>query len=88
MVGFQVDAIAKVPGVDCLFVGPFDLGNSIGHSITNGTMHYELKEAILKTQQAAKANGKSSGIYSTSGEQAREFAEQGFNMVSLCMTPD
>lgn len=65
-----------------LFVGPFDLGNNIGHSIDNGTMHDELKEAIAKIQRAAKENKKSSGIYATSGDQAREFADQGFNMVS------
>lgn len=63
-------------------MGPFDLGNNIGHSIVDDTMHDELKEAIAKIQRAAKENGKSSGIYSTSGDQAREFADQGFNMVS------
>jgi hypothetical protein len=62
-------------------VGPFDLGNNIGHPILDGTMHDELKEAIAKIQQAAKENHKSSGIYSTSGDQARGFADQGFNMV-------
>ena len=45
-------------------------------------MHDELKEAIAKIHRAAKENEKSSGIYSTSGDQAREFADQGFNMVS------
>ncbi len=63
-------------------MGPFDLGNSIGHSIVDGTMHDELKEAVARIQRAAKENKKSSGIYSTSGDQAREFADQGFNMVS------
>ena len=71
-----------MPGIDVLFVGPFDLGNSIGHSIIDGTMHGELKQAIAKIQRAAKENEKSSGIYATSGDQAREFADQGFNMVS------
>ena len=46
-------------------------------------MHDELKEAIAKIQRAAKENEKSTGIYSTSGEQAREFADQGFNMVRV-----
>lgn len=62
-------------------MGPFDLGNNIGHPILTGTIHDELKEAIAKIQRAAKANGKYTGIYSTSGDQAREFADQGFNMV-------
>lgn len=61
---------------------PFDLGNNIGQPILDGTMSDELKEGIAKIQQTAKANNKSSGIYSVSGDQARGFADQGFNMVS------
>ena len=70
-----------MPGIDVLFVGPFDLGNNIGHPILDGTMHTELKEAIAKVQRVAKENKISSGIYATSGDQAREFADQGFQMV-------
>ena len=66
-----------------MFVGPFDLGNNIGHPVIDGVMHDELKDAVAKVQRVAKENGKTSGIYSTSGEQAREFADQGFNMVIL-----
>ena len=77
----QIESIAKTPGIDVLFVGPFDLGNSIGHPILDGTMHAELKEAIAKVLEAAKHNEKKTGIYCTSGEQARDFADQGFHMV-------
>ena len=45
-------------------------------------MHEELKQAIAKVQRVAKENKISSGIYATSGDQAREFADQGFQMVS------
>ena len=45
-------------------------------------MDDELKESIANILKAAQDNGKSSGIYATSGDQAREFADQGFNMVS------
>lgn len=79
----QIEEIAKVPGIDVLFCGPFDLGNNIGHPILDGTMHDELKEAIAKIQRAAKANNKASGIYATSGDQARQYADQGFQMVSV-----
>ncbi len=79
----QVEAIAKVPGVDVLFVGPFDLGNNIGHPILDGTMHSELKDAIRRIHRAASENGKKTGIYCTSGEQARQYADEGFHMVSF-----
>ncbi|QDS69012.1 hypothetical protein FKW77_009519 [Venturia effusa] len=78
----NVDAIAKVPGVDVLFVGPFDLGNNIGHVIKNGKMDPELETAIQTIRKAAEANGKGSGIYCTSGEQAKRFADEGFHMIS------
>ena len=78
-----MDEIASVPGIDVLFVGPYDLGNNIGHPILDGTMHEDLKQAIAKIQKAAKDHDKSTGMFCTSGEQARTFADQGFNMVSL-----
>jgi 4-hydroxy-2-oxoheptanedioate aldolase len=63
-------------------IQPFDLGNNIGHPILDGTMHDNLKEAIATILKAAKDNFKKAGIYCTSGEQARQFADQGFQMVS------
>ena len=78
----NADEIAKVPGIDVLFVGPYDLGNNIGHPIINGEMHEELVEAVAKVRDVAKKNNKAIGIYSTDGEQARVFADQGFQMVN------
>lgn len=79
----NVDEIAAVEGVDVLLVGPFDLGNNIGHPILTGTMNRELVEAIDSILRAAQKHGKRTGIYCTSGEQAREYAEKGFNMISV-----
>jgi 4-hydroxy-2-oxoheptanedioate aldolase len=78
----NVDAIAAVPGVDVLFVGPYDLGNSIGYPILADGMHDELKAAIEKIHVAAKKAGKRSGIYCTDGDQARVYADRGFTMIS------
>lgn len=79
----SVDEIAAVPGVDVLFVGPFDLGNNIGRPIIDGKMHDELHAAIAKVLKAANAAGKKAGIFCTSGEQAKEYADQGFHMVNV-----
>lgn len=77
----QIDAIAKVQGIDVLFVGPYDLGNNIGHPILDGTMDETLKEAVARIQVVAKDNNRYSGIYAMAGDQARLFADQGFQMV-------
>ncbi|CAI6098203.1 unnamed protein product [Clonostachys chloroleuca] len=77
-----VDQIAAVDGIDVLFIGPFDLGNNIGHPIV-GEMAPELKAALARILEASHKAGKKCGIYSTGGEQARLFAEQGFDMISF-----
>jgi len=78
----NIEEIARVDGIDVLFIGPYDLGNNIGHPVT-GEFEPELKEAIETIRKAAAAAGKSSGIYCGSGEQARMYADQGFNMISV-----
>lgn len=79
----NVDAIAAVPGIDLLFVGPFDLGNNIGHPIIDGMMHDNLHAAIAKVLKAANKAGKKAGIFCTSGEQAKGYADEGFHMISV-----
>lgn len=79
----QCRGIAALDGVDCLLIGPFDLGNNIGHPILEEGLHDELKQAILRIRDAAHGEGKKVGIYCTSGEQAREYAEMGFDMISI-----
>jgi 4-hydroxy-2-oxoheptanedioate aldolase len=78
----HVREIAAIPGVDCLLIGPFDLGNNIGRPIM-GELHQELKDAIEKIKEAAHAEGKKVGIYCNTGEQAKAYADQGFDMCSI-----
>lgn len=80
----QVKEIAGVEGVDVLLIGPNDLGNSIGHPmILNGGKHApELTEAIGTIHKAAQDAGKKSAIYMASGEDAKQYADMGFNMIN------
>ncbi|KHN93865.1 Pyruvate/Phosphoenolpyruvate kinase [Metarhizium album ARSEF 1941] len=80
---YQVDEIAAVEGIDVLFIGPFDLGNNIGHPILDGVMAPELEEAIARILAACRKAGKKCGIYATSGEQAKLYSDQGFDMISV-----
>ncbi|KAI5865198.1 Phosphoenolpyruvate/pyruvate domain-containing protein [Durotheca rogersii] len=80
-----VEEIAAVPGIDVLFVGPFDLGNNIGHPILNGVMKPELEQAIDRILAATKTAGKKSGFFATDGEQARRYADRGFHMISTAL---
>jgi 4-hydroxy-2-oxoheptanedioate aldolase len=46
-------------------------------------MHDDLHAAIAKVLRAANAAGKKAGIFCTSGEQAKGYADQGFHMLSV-----
>ncbi|KAL2158499.1 hypothetical protein VTH06DRAFT_4266 [Thermothelomyces fergusii] len=79
-----LDSIADIaPLVDVVFIGPFDLGNNIGHPILNGKMDPELHDAIARVLRAAVAAGKKCGIYCVSGAQAKHYADMGFHMISV-----
>ncbi|OAA54849.1 dihydroxyhept-2-ene-1,7-dioic acid aldolase [Niveomyces insectorum RCEF 264] len=75
----NVAAIAQVPGLDFLLIGPFDLALQMG--VVRGGAEHEA--AIQKTLQACKAAGKKAAIFCSNGEQARERAAQGFDLVSV-----
>ena len=79
----NLDEIAAVDGIDCLFVGPFDLGNNIGYPIIDGVMHDHLHAAISKVLKAAQLAKKRAGIFCTSGQQGKFYADQGFHMISI-----
>lgn len=79
----QIKDIAAVPGVDVCFIGPVDLGNSIGHPAESiGKYPAKLEKAIEDIHQATQAAGKWTAIYTAGGESAKSFADRGFNMVN------
>lgn len=79
----NLDAIAAVPGIDVLFVGPSDL--SIG--LTNGAEldpHSATVEAALdKLLAACKKAGKIAGLYCANAERAVATAKRGFRFLAV-----
>ncbi|WP_163847384.1 HpcH/HpaI aldolase family protein [Pseudooceanicola aestuarii] len=58
----RIEEIAKVPGVDGIFVGPADLSASMG--LTGQTGHPKVQEAVLDALRRITAAGKPAGILS------------------------
>ncbi|PLB42014.1 HpcH/HpaI aldolase family protein [Aspergillus candidus] len=75
----NVEEIARVDGLDGVLIGPFDLAKQMG-VVRGGDEHEAAIQRILK---AAKSAGKTAAIFCTNGEQARERAQQGFDMISI-----
>lgn len=74
-----VDEIAMVEGVDCLFIGPFDLAGSLGY--LGEPDHKETMAAIRKITKAARAAGKPLSTLNTPARKARKLFSAGFDLV-------
>ncbi|WVQ82710.1 hypothetical protein IAT38_004842 [Cryptococcus sp. DSM 104549] len=77
----NVEEIAQVEGLDCLFIGPFDLSKQM--NVQFGGEEHEA--AIAKTLKAAHSAGKIAAIFCPNGQVARQRLDQGFDMVSIAV---
>ncbi len=84
--------IAAVPGVDVVFVGPFDLGLSMGLAPNveqrSAAERDRLAAAIDAIRLACDRAGKVAGMFCPDGASARRYLEQGFRMVTLATDLD
>ncbi|BEI81789.1 hypothetical protein CcaverHIS002_0209490 [Cutaneotrichosporon cavernicola] len=76
----NVAEIAAVPGVDVLFCGPFDLAKSM--DVPFGGKEHEA--AIAKIVEETHKAGKKAAIFCTSGAQAKQRLQEGYDVVSIC----
>ena len=77
----NVYEIASVDGVDCLWVGHFDLTNFLGVPGDFNSNIY--KDAIKRIVSAAKYFNKSLGIMVNSKEELSTYKQLGFNMIAV-----
>ncbi len=75
-----LDDIASVDGADVIFIGPYDLSQSLG--IPGEIYHPRMVEAVAKALASAKKAGKPAGIFVSTVEEARERIEQGFTYIA------
>ena len=77
-----VEDIAAVPGVDALFVGPFDLSFSLGLPPGDNDGKPAFDDAIARVNTAARSQGLATAVLSTAA-LAPLRASQGFKMISV-----
>ncbi len=82
----NVAAIAAVPGVDALLVGPNDLALSLEMPVMAADRTADQSrrhaEAVERVRLACAAHGVVAGMYCTDGASARAFLDRGFRFVS------
>lgn len=79
----QVDSIAETPGIDALFIGPYDLSTSLSAGKAQDVQAAEVERAIDQICVAANKAGKIAGIYCTNAERALAMAKRGFRFVTV-----
>jgi len=79
----NVEAIAKTPGLDMLFVGPSDLGLSLGTPGNANPGEKVTRDAIERILHAAHVAGIYAGIFGTTADFAKSMFAIGFDLVTV-----
>lgn len=77
----NIEAVAEVPGIDVIFLGPFDLSHSLG--IPGEVEDPRIKEAERRIVEVCERNGKAAGIFAVNGAAGRQRIMQGFRYVTV-----
>jgi 4-hydroxy-2-oxoheptanedioate aldolase len=78
----NVEAIAGVKGLDMLYIGPSDLGLSMGREGRMDQTDPVVVAAIDKILATARQAGLTAGIYCTSADYAKQMFKKGFDTVA------
>ena len=79
----NLDAIAAVPGIDVLFVGPSDLSiGAVGRERARSALRYRREGARTLVASCRKA-GKIAGLYCANAERAVACAKRGFRFLAV-----
>lgn len=79
----KLEEIVRVPGIDGIFVGPFDLSTAMG--IPGKFDLPEFRDALRHVQAVCREAGKPSIYYAATQEKARDGFQMGFTSVTYGM---
>ncbi|MEO0733262.1 MAG: aldolase/citrate lyase family protein [Bacteroidota bacterium] len=83
----ELEAIAATPGLDGLYVGPYDLSVSNGLQRKADFSDPELLAMIDRVREVARSHDLFSGVFTMRAEDARAMADKGFDLIT-CGTED
>jgi len=77
----QLEAIADLPGVDAIFLGPADLSAAMGH--VGQPNHPAVLDLMGQAVQRCKAAGKPVGTVGSTPEMVAQYRATGFDFVAI-----
>jgi 4-hydroxy-2-oxoheptanedioate aldolase len=78
----NLDAIIATPGIDAVFVGPFDLSIALANGKTVDPDSKEVDDALSQIAKAASKAGKIAGVYCHTSKRALALAKRGFRFIT------
>ena len=79
----NVATIAATPGIDALFIGPYDLSTALSGGKAQDVQAPEVEHAIDQIAATAVKAGKIPGIYCRDAECALVMAKRGFRFITI-----
>ena len=79
----NVDAIARVPGIDALYIGPSDLSQALGLGPRYNADNPKHAEAVTKIRVAAEKAGVVPGVHTSGSALTNRYIKEGFKMILL-----
>jgi 4-hydroxy-2-oxoheptanedioate aldolase len=79
----RVADIARTPGLTGIYIGPSDLGLSLGYEAKLDQTEPVVMDAIKRILEAARNGGIRAGIHCLAPAYAREMLELGFDLVTM-----
>lgn len=77
----NIEAIAKLPGLDAVLIGPYDLSASLGR--IGEVDHPEVQQAIQHVADVCKAAGVKLGYFGVNANAVKPAIENGFTLITV-----
>ncbi len=77
----NIEQITEVDGIDAVFVGPYDLSASMGH--TGDVGHPDVVAAISRVRDCCVSKGIKLGIFAVGAAGVTPYMQQGFSLVAV-----
>ncbi len=75
----EIEAIVRVPGVDAVLVGPYDLSGSLG--LLGQVDHPRVREAIAHVTEVCQAAGMRLGYFGVSADAVKPYIARGYTLI-------
>jgi len=77
----NISEIVKVPGIDAIFIGPYDLSASLGKmgQLTDP----EVRQAMQTIATACQSAGVRLGIFSATAEAVKPYLQEGYTLLTV-----